>query len=174
LFFSASEEQIVLDDAHVPGEDAKNAFDEVAEAIKESIKKSRRSWKIHHESSMWARAAGLSDDELTSFSRDDLVQVRNGQASYGHVIFGKLRLPAVNDKLGEGFIHHFLLIHYSSHVNRQGSSGWKLHAIHHLTASFDEDGHPHSWRAIHPHNYPLEFFEYHSELHEAPQRFSHP
>ncbi|KAG1770487.1 hypothetical protein EDD22DRAFT_866244 [Suillus occidentalis] len=105
MLLEASEEQIVLDDAHVPGEDAKNAFDEVAEAIKESIKKSRRSWKIHHESSMWARAAGLSDDELTSFSRDDLVQVRNGQASYGHVIFGKLRLPAVNDKLGEGFIH---------------------------------------------------------------------
>lgn len=104
--FSASEEQIVLDDAHVPGEDAKDAFDEkVAESIKESIKKSRRSWKIHHESSMWARAAGLSDDELTSFSRDDLVQIRNGQASYGHVIFGKLRLPAVNDKLGEGYVH---------------------------------------------------------------------
>lgn len=54
---------------------------------------------------MWARAKGLSDDELTSFSRDDLVQVRNGQASYGHVIFGKLRLPAINDKQGEGFIH---------------------------------------------------------------------
>jgi hypothetical protein len=54
---------------------------------------------------MWARATGLSDDELTSFSRDDLVQARNGQASYGHIIFGKLRLPAVNDALGEGFIH---------------------------------------------------------------------
>ncbi|KAG1829157.1 hypothetical protein EV424DRAFT_1526501 [Suillus variegatus] len=145
--FSASEEQIVLDDAHVPGEDAKDAFDEkVAESIKESIKK----------------AAGLSDDELTSFSRDDLVQIRNGQASYGHVIFGKLRLPAVNDKLGEGYVH-----------DPPRVSGWKLHAIHHLTASFDEDGHPHSWRAIHPDSYPLEFFEYHSELHEAPQRSSH-
>ncbi|KAG1897976.1 uncharacterized protein F5891DRAFT_1191286 [Suillus fuscotomentosus] len=162
----ASEEQIVLDDAHVPGEDAKDAFDEkVAESIKESIKKSRRSWKIHHESSMWARAAGLSDDELTSFSRDDLVQIRNGQASYGHVIFGKLRLPAVNDKLGEGYVH--------VRIHHEGVSGWKLHAIHHLTASFDEDGHPHSWRAIHPDSYPLEFFEYHSELHEAPQRSSH-
>ncbi|KAG2146042.1 uncharacterized protein EDB93DRAFT_1086756, partial [Suillus bovinus] len=162
ISFSASQEQIILDDAHVPGEDAKNAFDVVAESIKESIKKSRRSWKVHHESSMWARAAGLSDDELTSFSRDDLVQIRNGQASYGHVIFGKLRLPAVNDKLGEGYIH----------VRCAGTSGWKLHAIHHLTAFFDEDGHPHSWRAIHPDNYPLEFFEYHSELHEAPQRSS--
>ncbi|OAX41074.1 hypothetical protein K503DRAFT_713348 [Rhizopogon vinicolor AM-OR11-026] len=111
---------------------------------------------------MWARAAGLSDDELTRFSRDDLVQARNGQASYGHIIFGKLRLPAVYDQLGEGFIH--IRIHH------QGSSGWKLHAIHHLTASFDDDGHPHSWRAIHPDDYPLEFFEYHSELHEAPQR----
>ncbi|KAG1862548.1 hypothetical protein DFJ58DRAFT_725384 [Suillus subalutaceus] len=160
-----SEEQIVLDDAHLPGEDAKKAFDEVAETIKESIRKSRRSWKMHHESSMWARAAGLSDDELTSFSRDDLVQIRNGQASYGHVIFGKLRLPAVNDKLGEGYIH--------VRIHHEGVSGWKLHAIHHLTASFDEDGHPHSWRVIHPDDYPLEFFEYHSELHEAPQRSSH-
>lgn len=73
---------------------------------------------------------------------------------------------------GEHFIPS-ALIHYTSHVNRQGVSGWKLHAIHHLTASFDEDGHPHSWRAIHPDSYPLEFFEYHSELHEAPQRSSH-
>lgn len=104
--FPASEEQIILDDAHVPGEDAKNAFEEVAEEIKETIRKSRRSWKVHHESSMWHRAVGLSDDELTSFSpNDDLVLVRNGQASYGHIIFGKLRLPAINDELGEGFIH---------------------------------------------------------------------
>jgi hypothetical protein len=62
---------------------------------------------------------------------------------------------------------------FSCRLDYQGSSGWKLHAIHHLTASYDDDGHPHSWRAIHPDDYPLEFFEYHSELHEAPQRRSH-
>ena len=115
--FPASEEQIILDDAHVPGEDAKNAFEEVAEEIKETIRKSRRSWKVHHESSMWHRAVGLSDDELTSFSpNDDLVLVRNGQASYGHIIFGKLRLPAINDELGEGFIHVRCDL-YSSTIN---------------------------------------------------------
>jgi hypothetical protein len=74
---------------------------------------------------MWARAAGLSDDELTSFSRDDFVQIRNGQASYGHVIFGKLRLPAVNDKLGEGFIH----VRCGSSIRISTARSWGLRCI---------------------------------------------
>jgi len=55
---------------------------------------------------MWERAAGLSDDQLTDFSvRDDLVLVRSGPTAYGTIIFGKFRIPAIQDKLGEGFVH---------------------------------------------------------------------
>jgi len=78
---------------------------------------------------MWSRANGLSDHELVNFDiTEDLVQVsialfaapisemavccfikyeqvRSAATSYGNIILGKIKLPAVNDDEGEGFIH---------------------------------------------------------------------
>lgn len=55
---------------------------------------------------MWARAAGLSSAELGKFDlAQDLVAIRAAPTSYGTVILGKLRLPAVHDEQGEGFVH---------------------------------------------------------------------
>lgn len=55
---------------------------------------------------MWARAAGVSDHDLTAFEFErDLVAVRSASTSYGTIILGKLRIPAINDELGEGFVH---------------------------------------------------------------------
>ena len=55
---------------------------------------------------MWARAAGLSDAELVGFDlQQDLVLCRSGPTSYGTIILGKIRVPAINDDEGEGFIH---------------------------------------------------------------------
>jgi len=55
---------------------------------------------------MWSRAAHLSDAELTSFNiEDDLVEIRSVPTSYGVIILGKIRIPAINDEKGEGFVH---------------------------------------------------------------------
>jgi hypothetical protein len=55
---------------------------------------------------MWARAAGISDHDLVNFDiKKELVEVRAGPTAYGVIILGKIRLPAVNDDLGEGFVH---------------------------------------------------------------------
>lgn len=55
---------------------------------------------------MWERAAGLSDAELVAFSVEkDLVECRSAPTSYGTVILGKVRIPAVNDEEGEGYVH---------------------------------------------------------------------
>lgn len=55
---------------------------------------------------MWSRASSLSDHELTNFDLEkDLVEVRSAPTSYGTVILGKLRIPAVKDEEGEGFVH---------------------------------------------------------------------
>ena len=55
---------------------------------------------------MWARATGISDHDLVHFDiKKDLVEVRAGPTAYGVIILGKIRLPAVNDDLGEGFVH---------------------------------------------------------------------
>ena len=73
--------------------------------IKAEIIKSRHHWD-KHEPKMWARASGLSDNELVDFSiQKDLVQVRSGGTSYGTIIFGKIRIPKIKDSEGEGFVH---------------------------------------------------------------------
>lgn len=55
---------------------------------------------------MWSRAAGISDKDLVGFDlRKDLVLIRSGPTSYGTIIFGKIRVPAIHDSEGEGFIH---------------------------------------------------------------------
>ena len=90
---------------HPPTDRAVEAFNVVLHQIKSEIVKSRRHWD-KHEPKMWSRAAGLSDDELVSFTIEkDLIECRAAQTSYGVVILGKLRLPAVNDADGEGYVH---------------------------------------------------------------------
>ena len=50
--------------------------------------------------------AHLSDEELTSFTiENDLVEIRSGPTSYGEILFGRIRIPGVNDELAEGFVH---------------------------------------------------------------------
>lgn len=150
----ASIEQMALNEARAPRENAIQAFSRVLPKIRAEILKSRRDWD-KHEPKMWPRASGLSDGDLTSFAvENDLVmvhisqissiiihpvslkyylcdvtlsdsgccgtiivlqhrrcypctyeQVRSGATSYGTIIFGKIRIPAVNDAQGAGFIH---------------------------------------------------------------------
>lgn len=101
----ASAEQITLNAPHRPPPKAIEAFNVVLHQIKAEIVKSRHHWD-QHEPKMWARAAGLSDAELVRFTiEDDLVECRSAPTSYGTVILGKIRLPAVHDAEGEGFMH---------------------------------------------------------------------
>ena len=73
--------------------------------IKAEIVKSRHHWN-KHEPKMWSRAAGLSDAELVHFTiEEDLVECRSAPTSYGTVILGKIRTPAISDDEGAGFIH---------------------------------------------------------------------
>jgi len=53
-----------------------------------------------------SRAASLSDAELVAFDvNSDIVEVRSGPTAYGQVIFGKIKIPAIQDEKGEGFVH---------------------------------------------------------------------
>jgi hypothetical protein len=102
---SATSEQINLNDAHPPRDNAITAFKVVVPAIKSAILKSRKDWDIH-EPKMWSRAKGISDNRLVDFDiENDLVEVRSAATSYGTIILGKIRIPAINDNEGEGFVH---------------------------------------------------------------------
>ncbi|KAF9222572.1 hypothetical protein BS17DRAFT_783058 [Gyrodon lividus] len=149
----ASAEEVNLNAPHPPHENAIEAFNHVLHKIKHEIKTSRKHWDIH-EPKMWSRAAGLSDEQLVNFSIEkDLVQVRSGVVSYGTIIFGKIRIPAVNDELGNGYIH----VRIHDPPNR-GEEDVMLHSILTLEGERDADGHPHLWRAIQPEDHPLKFF----------------
>lgn len=103
--FEASEEQLSFNTPHKPAENALDAFSVVLHKIKSEILKSRQHWD-KHEPMMWSRASHLSDDKLTGFDlRRDLVLVSSAISSYGTIILGKIRIPAINDDQGEGFIH---------------------------------------------------------------------
>jgi hypothetical protein len=56
---------------------------------------------------MWSRASKISDAKLVDFTiKDDLVEVRAGATTYGTIIFGKIRIPALTtEEEGEGFVH---------------------------------------------------------------------
>lgn len=82
-----------------------DTFSGVVPIIKQEIIKSRHHWN-QHEPRMWSRAAHLSDHELTSFSlNEDLVLVSSAATTYGTIVLCKIRIPAIDDDQGEGFVH---------------------------------------------------------------------
>ncbi|KAI0092928.1 hypothetical protein BDY19DRAFT_920937 [Irpex rosettiformis] len=102
---TATEEVLSFNTPHVPHENAIEAFNTILPTIKSEIVKSRHHWD-KHEPKMWSRAVGLSDHELTAFTiEQDLVEVSSAATSYGNIILGKIRIPAVDDDEGEGFVH---------------------------------------------------------------------
>lgn len=55
---------------------------------------------------MWSRAADVPDAALVGFElARDLVAVRAAPTSYGTILLGSIRIPAVRDAEGEGFVH---------------------------------------------------------------------
>jgi hypothetical protein len=99
---SASEEELTFVGPHAPHEKAIEAFTTVESQIKHAIIASRKDWD-KHEPRMWSRAKGVSDAELSGFTLGggDLVLVDNAATSYGQIILGKIRIPAIPD----GYIH---------------------------------------------------------------------
>ncbi|KAF8894061.1 hypothetical protein BD779DRAFT_974092 [Infundibulicybe gibba] len=150
----ASVENIQLNAPHPPRENAIKAFGAVLPTIKSEIIKSRRNWD-KHEPKMWLRASNLSDEVLVSFQlEDDLVMVRSAPTSYGTIIFGKIRIPAIKDEHGEGFIH----VRIHDPPNRQGTEDVRFHSLFTDEGNKTRDGKPTTWCAIQAADTPLEFF----------------
>ncbi|KAH9943505.1 uncharacterized protein BXZ73DRAFT_40537, partial [Epithele typhae] len=149
----ATNEIVELNAPHSPTEKAFEAFEILEPKIKSEILKSRHDWD-KHEPKMWSRAHGVPNDDLVAFSiRSDLVEIRSAIVSYGTIILGKIKLPAINDSEGEGYIH--ARIH--DPPNR-GQDDVVFHSLWTDEGNRDADGHPTTWRAVHNRDTPLEFF----------------
>ncbi|KAF5393423.1 hypothetical protein D9757_000773 [Collybiopsis confluens] len=149
----ASSEEINLNEPHAPHPNSLEAFGRVINDIKKSVYLSRKDWD-KHEPKMWARAAGISDKELVDFTlENDLIVVRSAAVSYGTIILGKIRIPAINDSEGEGYIH----VRIHDPPNR-GTEDVKFHSIFTDEGNKTADGQPTTWRAVQTKDTPLEFF----------------
>jgi len=147
----ATSEEVVLNAAHPPKENSFEAFGHVVHDIKHHILHNRREWD-KHEPRMWGRASNLTDHQLIEFTLEkDLVLVRSAPVSYGTIILGKIRIPAINDDEGEGFVH--VRIHDPPN---KGNGDVKFHSIWHY-AGPDPDS-PEIWRAIQTKDEELVFF----------------
>ncbi|KAF9070128.1 hypothetical protein BDP27DRAFT_1324344 [Rhodocollybia butyracea] len=149
----ASSEEVFLNEPHPPHPNALEAFGHVLQTIKHNIIHSRHDWD-KHEPKMWSRAAGVSDAELVDFKLEkDLITVRSAAVSYGTIILGKIRIPAINDEEGEGFIH----VRIHDPPNR-GAEEVTFHSIFTDEGNKNADGQAQTWRAIQTKDTPLEFF----------------
>ncbi|KAH8107910.1 hypothetical protein BXZ70DRAFT_903330 [Cristinia sonorae] len=142
-----------LNAPHPPAQNAIDAFVTVEERIKEEILKSYNHWKKHDEE-MWKHPQLTNvTTQLVSFNvTQDLVEVRAAQVTYGTIIFGKIRIPSLDDPAG--FVH--VRIHIPVGTNHP-----LYHSILTDEGNTDENGNSTgTWkpRAIQPNDKPLEYF----------------
>lgn len=108
-----------------------------------------------HEPEYFRAVQHVSDSDLTSFSARDLESVRVAISAYGLHLFGKVRLPTVNN----AYIH--IRVFGSAKDGTDGSSvderDYSLHSIH-TEEVVKEDG-DRVYRAIFGHNDDLEWFD---------------
>ena len=81
-----------------------------------------------HEPEYFRAVASLSDTDLTSFTSSNLESVRVANSAYGLHLFGKLKIPTLDD----AYIH--IRIFGSAKDGTDGSSAdereYKLHSVH--------------------------------------------
>jgi len=88
----ATAETVTLGVAHPPQEESIKAFTEIELDLKKTLQHLRHETN-KHEPAYFAAVHRLSDQQLTNFSSDDLVEVRLATSAYGKHLFGKVLLP---------------------------------------------------------------------------------
>ncbi|KAF8477195.1 hypothetical protein BDZ91DRAFT_778335 [Kalaharituber pfeilii] len=121
----ATSETCTLGPAHSPKEASISTFTALLPEIKKRLIIMRHK-HAKHDKDYFASVAELSDAELVDFDVGSLEEVRVGSSFYGLHIFGKVRLPKVED----GYIHVRMYV-----GEEDGEKVQKLHSIY-----LDKDG----------------------------------
>jgi len=110
---------------------------------------------LEHEPEYFRAVKDLSDHELASFSASDLESVRVGLSAYGLHIFGKVKIPALDN----AYIH--VRVFGSAKDGTDGSSvderEYSLHSIHTEEVIKDDGDRVH--RAVFGKSDELEWFD---------------
>jgi hypothetical protein len=140
----ATEDTVDLSAPHAPQQASLEAFSSILDTVKTELIKLRRDHDsktshipsppspltipTEHEPEYFAAVSHLSDTDLASFTADDLESVRVAVTAYGLHLFGKVKLPALEN----GYIH--IRIFGSAKEGTDGSSlderEYSLHSIH--------------------------------------------
>lgn len=168
----ATEETVQLNEAHAPQQASIDAFNSILTTLKHDLANLRRQHDsmllisrphypapantlTEHEPEYFQAAKDLSDEQLTSFNADNLESVRVAVTAYGLHLFGKVKIPALDN----GYIH--VRIFGSAKEGTDGSTSdeieHKVHSIH-TEEVVKEDG-DRKYRAIFGKNDALEWFE---------------
>ncbi|KAF9700660.1 hypothetical protein EKO04_001533 [Ascochyta lentis] len=123
----ATDETVQLGDAHAPHQASIDAFESILATVKEELVKLRRDHD-KHEPEYFHAVNRFSDSDLTSFTSHDLESIRVANSAYGLHLFGKVRLPAIEN----AYIH--VRMFGSAKDGTDGSSlderEYSLHSIH--------------------------------------------
>ncbi|PLW23512.1 hypothetical protein PCANC_07282 [Puccinia coronata f. sp. avenae] len=142
-----------LNEPHSPNQHGLQLFENCVATIRHELVKLRHHWD-KHEPRMFARAQSISDQDLCRFNiKEDLVLIRAGKTSYGAVVFGKIKLPAIKDAEGEGFLH--VRLHDPP---GEGNGDVIFHSIWTDEIKDPKTGHIMSYRAIMRREDPLNWF----------------
>ncbi|KAJ4381540.1 hypothetical protein N0V86_002900 [Didymella sp. IMI 355093] len=150
----ATEETVQLSEEHAPHQASVDAIESILETVKDELVKLRRDHD-RHEPEYFRAVKHVSDSDLTSFTAHDLESVRVAISAYGLHLFGKIKLPAVDN----GYI--YVRVFGSPKDGIDGSSAdereYSLHSIH-TEEVIKEDG-DRVYRAIFGRNDKLEWFD---------------
>jgi len=126
----ATEDTVSLSPSHAPHQASLDAFASILDSVKHELVKLRHDHD-KHEPQYFSRISHLSDASLISFTPNDLVAVRVASSAYGLHLFGKVRIPTVED--GDGAYVH-IRVFGSAKEGTDGSEleerEYKLHSIH--------------------------------------------
>lgn len=153
----ATAETVTLGPAHPPKEESIEAFCKIEADLKKNLQHLRHEYN-KHEPAYFHAVKNLSDEQLTTFSSDDLKEVRVGTSAYGMHLFGKVLLPesdpshAYPEKPSDAYFMFRAFV-----PNPSDSETTKFHCIH--TEEIDKEDGSKDFRAIFFQNDKLEWFD---------------
>ncbi|KAK6070872.1 hypothetical protein SCUP234_09961 [Seiridium cupressi] len=146
----ATAETAQLSEPHAPKEASLALYTEIETDLKKVLVHERHD-KTKHELPYFEAAAHLSDQDFVSFSQSDFELVRHAQVAYGHILFGKLKIPALADS--KSCYVHFRAFEPEPGTDRKA----EVHSIH--TERTEEPDGGYKYRALFAKDDPLEWFD---------------
>jgi hypothetical protein len=142
-----------LSDPHSPKEASIMAFGEFEAELRRLIIHERHD-KAKHDLPYFAAAEGVSDHDLATFSVSDWVLVRHAPVAYGHILFGKLRVPALAAAGNPNCYIHFRAFEPEASTEEAKA---EVHSIH--TERLEQPNGSFHYRALFTEEDPLEWFD---------------